>query len=73
MKEYKKDIKAQRVKPLTPTWAINTLTGDEEHIKKKKEQKERSIEEVSIPTNLDHVVASYELQRSYGEPNLLSF
>ena len=45
----KKGTEAQRVKPLTPTWAFDELIRDEEHTVKKINTKW-----VSNPTTLDH-------------------
>ena len=58
-----KGIDVQRVKPLTPTRAIDALIGEEEQTGKiKKEQKERNMEPIYNPGVLGHSVASYDSQ-----------
>ena len=55
----------QRAKPPTPTRAIDALIGDEE------QNEEQNKERTPNPATLDHSVASYNPQGSWGEPILL--
>ena len=57
-------IKLQRMKPPTPTQLIDALIGDEEQ-NRKQERKRHNL------GTLDHAVASYDPQGSYGELILL--
>ena len=67
--EKRKILKAQRVKPSTPSRATDALIGDEEHNgKRKKEQKERNRERAPNPITLDHLAASYDSHGSYVDP-----
>ena len=51
----KKGIEVERDKPLTPTWAIDVLIGDEEQTeKKKREQNEGNSKWASNPATLDY-------------------
>ena len=63
----RKGIEAQKVKHSTPSLAIDALIGDEEQ-NRRREQKERNRERVPIQVTLDHLVASYDTQGSFGEP-----
>ena len=46
--------------------------GMKSRMEKRREQKERKRERVSNPATLDHLVASYDTQGSYGEPILFT-
>ena len=60
----KKGIEVQRVKPLTPTWAIDGLIrGEEQTGKKKREQREKH--------GADLQPRPYDPQESYSEPILV--
>ena len=59
------------MKPRTPSWAIDGLTGDEEQSGKQKKEKERNRERVPNRDTLDHSIASYDAG-SYGEPILFT-
>ena len=56
----------------THSQATDALTGDEEQNEKQKRKKEKNRERVPNPTTLDHSVASYDTQGSYGHPILLT-
>ena len=59
-------------KPLTPTPVTDALIGGEEQsVKKRRENKERNEEWAFDSAILDPSVASYDPQGSYGEPILL--
>ena len=70
IKKKKKGIERHRVKYPTPSQTIDVLTGDEEQNRKQKRRK-RNRERVPNPAILDHSVASYDAQGSYGEPILV--
>ena len=59
----RKGIEAPRVKHPTPSQAIDTIKGEEERNGREKKNRER----VPNPVNLDHSVAYYDPQGSYGE------
>ena len=54
-----KGIDVQRVKPLSPTQAIDALIGDVEKTGKKREQRKKPGP-ASNPATLDHSVAFYD-------------
>ena len=52
----------------TPSHATDVLTGDDEQNGKQKRTKRKKQGVVPNPATLDHSVASYDAQGSYGEP-----
>ena len=61
------------MKPPTSSQATDVLMGDEEQNRKQKEElKGRNRELVLNPAILNHSVASYDVQGSYGEPILFT-